>query len=129
MKKLKYSQKILSDTAAFIKMIEYKCNKINKEHAKNMIKLVNAIAEGENLNLDMLKEKYLNIKKKEEILEEEDDDKTLTLNYSDTDKILDKTIIEGISYYYENKENGNVYNSSLKLVGTFTNNKVLISRS
>jgi hypothetical protein len=133
MKKLRYSNKIKHETLAFSNIINKYYSKINKEYAKNMIKLIESIAEGENLDSEKLKEKYLNIKKKHSNdddhhhHEDHHEDPHNEDNNTIINKILDKIIIDGTSFYYENKENGNVYNSSSKLVGLYKDNKIIFS--
>jgi hypothetical protein len=165
MKKLKYSKKILLETQSFLKNIEIYYSKLNKEYAKNMIKLLENIADGEKLDLEMLKSKYLNTltnEKKsskkasitifsndnsselnleelnleelnleelnskelnsEELNSEEINSKELNLKELNSEEIiLDKIIINNINYYYENKENGNIYDSSSNIVGEYKN--------
>ena len=60
MKKLKHSKQMLLDAQAFLKNIETNYSKLNKEYAKNILKLLEKISIGEKLDLEMLKAKYLN---------------------------------------------------------------------
>jgi hypothetical protein len=133
MKKLKYSKKLINETKTFTNLIESYCNKINKEYAKNMNMLLNRIAEGEKLNVEDLKTKYLN--SKQTVTETEE----LTLIPTETEEqqnldteeheeiILDKIIIDNADYYYENKENGKVYNTLSKVVGQFKNKEIIFN--
>ena len=128
-KKLKYSKKIKQTVNEFIEnvtiddpekgeklleTIDTFYSKINKEYMKELICMVDMIALGENLDANMLREKYLQIKKPD--IPEPDD----------TSIILDKIIIDGMVYYCEQKEDGNVYNSSSIIVGTKENNIIKI---
>jgi hypothetical protein len=128
-KKLKYSKKIKQTVNEFIEnvtiddpekgeklleTIDTFYSKINKEYMKELICMVDMIALGENLDANMLREKYLQIKKPD-IVEPDD-----------TSIILDKIIIDGMVYYCEQKEDGNVYNSSSIIVGTKENNIIKI---
>ena len=145
MKKLKNSKKMLLDAQAFLKTIEKNYSKLNKEYAKNMITLLENIAIGENLDLEMLKKKYLSTSEQivsttifsnehkfnnnsSELSSEEltpyeinsvDNSENNELNSEEV--ILDKIIINNVNYYYENKENGHIYDSNSKIVGEYKN--------
>jgi hypothetical protein len=145
MKKLKNSKKMLLDAQAFLKTIEKNYSKLNKEYAKNMITLLENIAIGEKLDLDMLKKKYLSTSEQivsttifsnehkfnnnsselssEEITPYEINsvDNSENTELSSEEVILDKIIINNVNYYYENKENGNIYDSNSKIVGEYKN--------
>ncbi len=151
MKKLKTTKKIQNEFKLHQEALNKYCDKINREYARNMTKLVENIANGENLDIEMLKEKYLNNfdEKKEQTCE--NNDKTLTaeetVNVNSTSEvdtevdsatdlnsepnmfeeiIFDKIIINGKNYYYENKENGKIYDSSSIIVGVYKNKKYII---
>jgi hypothetical protein len=94
---------------------------IKKEYQYNItqerIALLQNICKDENLDFNILKHKYLKPKEMPQIVAE------------DEPLIIDETILSKIEinkniYYYEMKENGNVYNLSSKVVGTFKNNKI-----
>jgi hypothetical protein len=146
MKKLKYSKKMLLDAQSFLKTVENNYEKINKEYSKNIIKLLEAISIGENLDFKMLKDKYLNSPKEDTKTiissdialsnivsttifsnitssEEINDD-----NSSDTldEIILDKININNINYYYENKTLGRIFDADSKIVGEYKDNKFYI---
>jgi hypothetical protein len=114
-KKLKYSKKIQDETAAFITIITSYCSKINKEYIKNMNALIDDIAIGENLDPEMLKEKYLNKKNVKNDTSEE------------YDIILDKIEFEGKFYFVEPDGDRRVYSADSKIVGKMVNNKIEIS--
>ncbi len=111
-KKLKYSKKIQDETSAFITIITSYCSKINKEYLKNINALIEDIAIGENLDLDMLKEKYLN---KKNIKSDSSED---------SDMILDKIEYEGKFYFVEPDGDRKVYGEDSKIVGKMVNNKI-----
>jgi hypothetical protein len=113
-KKLKYSKKIQDETSAFITLITSYCSKINKEYAKNMITMIEDIAIGENLDPDMLKEKYLNKKNIKTDISEEDN------------IILDKIEFEGKFYFVEPDGDRKVYSEDSQIVGKIVNNKIEI---
>ncbi len=130
MKKLKYSKKMINETQSFVKLIENYCNKINKEYSKNVMTLLKKIADGENLDLEKLKKKYLSSPQIVEDIESnniltETSTEELTLVPSDEEVILDKIIIDNNNFYYENKENGKVYNESLKIIGQYKNKELI----
>jgi hypothetical protein len=144
MKKLKTTKKLQNEVKVFQEFINNYCNKINKEYAKNMNKLIKNIAKGENLDFEMLKEKYLNtinqevevkieINKEHEteiILDTELDNEYVSQSNetkSCEEIIFDKVVIDGTNYYYENKDNGRIYDSSSKIVGIYKNNLFLIN--
>ena len=93
--------------------------KLNQEHNNNILEaqlsLLAEICEDKNLNFNECKQKYIN---KKNII----DSKPNKIN----EEILTKIIINGNVYYYDNKENGNVYNLSSKIVGILNNNKIII---
>ncbi len=113
-KKLKYSKKIEEESNAFISLITSYCSKINKEYVKNMTTLIEEIAIGENLDPEMLKNKYLNKKNVKEDIPE-------------NDIILDKIEFEGKYYFVEPGEDGTVYNENSIVVGKMVNKKVVFS--
>ena len=108
MKKLKYAKKITTEMNAFGKIIETYCDKLNKEYAKKMNELIENIALGEGLDIEILKKKYLTSRENEE----------------DTDEVLDKITINNIPYYYENKEGGKLYDAKSNIVGKHVNNVI-----
>lgn len=121
MKKSKYLKKIDQETSCFCDIIKNYTDKVMKDYKKMLIasknELISTIAEGENLDELNLREKYLKPCKKKnrnKITEQGIDD--------NEEKILDRVILEGKTYYYENKSNGLVYNDKSKLVGKYVNN-------
>ena len=93
--------------------------KLNQEHNNNILEaqlsLLAEICEDKKLNFNECKQKYIN---KKNIV----DSKPNKVN----EEILTKIIINNNVYYYDNKENGNVYNVSSKIVGILNNNKIII---
>ncbi len=139
MKKLKYSKKIKNETQTFIQLIDNLCSKLNKEYSKNMNKLLENIAKGEKLDINMLRNKYLNTFNNETTKEEDNDVNIESDNNEDTETnvssninsfeeiIFDKIILNGSDYYYENKENGRIYNNKSKIVGIYKNNEFILN--
>jgi hypothetical protein len=94
--------------------------KIKKDYANEMIeekiKLLKEICEGEGLNFNELKNKYLNEKEKKLIKEQVD-----TIEVSN-ESLLDTIEINGKTYFYENKEKGVIYDRKTnKPVGVIKN--------
>lgn len=82
------------------------------------IKLLKDICDGENLNFNELKHKYLNEKEKKYIKEKVD-----TIKVS-TESLLDTFENNGHTYFYENKEDGIIYDKKTnKSVGIIKNGK------
>lgn len=101
--------------------------KIKKEFTKLLIEekyelLVN-IAENENLDINVLKTKYL---KSKEIVNLKSDTQTKT-NTNDSEELLDRIDHNGKIYYFENKEKGLVYDSDYKEVGIFKNKTIILN--
>jgi hypothetical protein len=152
MKKLKTTKKIQNEFKLFQEALNKYCDKINREYARNMNKLIENIAKGENLDIEMLKEKYLNNfdGKKEKIFEINNNTEDTTNNVTTTttseieveaevevtvdnktnifeEIIFDKVVIDDKNYYYENKENGRIYDSASKIVGVYKDNQFIIN--
>ena len=143
MKKLKNTKKIQNEVIVFQEVINNYCSKINKEYAKNMNKLIENIAKGENLDINILKEKYLKtldenenekeeqshieIKTQNETESEVEIDIKNSETYTFEEIIFDKIVIDGTNYYYENKDNGRIFDSSSKIVGIYKNKMFVIN--
>ena len=127
MRKLKYSNKIKQETVALSEIINTYVKKMNKDYVNNMNKLVELIARGENLDVNQLKTKYLGMFKStpdndnnEEV--DETEDKVIEELPADINEVyLDKVIISDSEYWYEKKENGNIYYNNI-IVGCYKNN-------
>ena len=100
--------------------------KIKKEYSKILIEekyeLLNKIAEGEKIDINILKSKYLKPKE------------LLNLNESlnkieniDSEELLDRLEVNEIIYYYENKEKGKVYDTEYKEVGIYKNKSIILN--
>jgi hypothetical protein len=100
--------------------------KIKKEFSKILLEekcaLLNKIAEGEDLDIDTLKSKYL--KSKDIISLNESNDKNSEIN---SEELLDRIEHNGKVYYYENKEKGKVFDSNYNEVGLFKNRSIILS--
>ena len=117
MNSLSNIDKIEQQSVKFLEIIQSLTKKSQKDHIKQMNKLIENIAKGEHLDLQMLKNKYLN---NEEIELE-------PIVENEAEHLLDKIIINGSEYFYENKSDGKVYNNKSQIAGVYKNNKVLLS--
>lgn len=93
--------------------------KIKKEYEKTYIdktkKILYKIAIDHNLDYDELQNKYLKIKT------------NIIPKDTNIEELLSKITINDTNYYYESKENGNVYTLDGVNVGNFKNNKIIIN--
>jgi hypothetical protein len=114
---------MISSIENFDILINQYLKKIKKEYSQILIdekhKLINNIAEGENLDVNFLKTKYLKSKE----LNSVSGIKNSTID--ENEDLLDKTIINNETYYFENKEKGKVFNSSYNHVGYYKNSNIV----
>jgi hypothetical protein len=130
MKKSKELNNFHNDLVTQFESIELMINdykkRIKKEYQQLLIeeknKLLLKVAEGEKLNINDLRIKYLKAK---EIISMDDAVQELV---EETEELLDKIVIEGEVYYYENKEKGKVFDASNIEVGIFKSGSILLSR-
>ena len=124
-KNLRYNKKIKDETEVFQKLINSYTSKLKKEYEKEVlnaqITLLEQIAEGENLNIIELKEKYLQATKTKK--ENNEASKTSIT----PDSLLEKITFKSKTYYYENKEGGNVYNENSVIVGSYVDGEIKLS--
>ena len=97
---------------------------IKQEYTQNIIeekiKLLMLVCEGENLDFNSIKTKYLKSKELSQLVEKP----SVNIVISD-DNIMDKLEVDGKQYYSMMKENSIVYDMNSKVVGRYVNNKVL----
>ena len=97
--------------------------KIKKEMSKVLaeekVLLLSKIAEGENMDINILKSKYLKSKELS-ILNKN----TIKSDTKINEELLDRIEQGDNVYYYENKEKGKVYDSSYTEVGVYKNNSI-----
>jgi hypothetical protein len=117
-------ESLMNKIGGMINSVSKSCDIINIEYAKNIKKLLKRIAEGEKLDYEMLKDKYLKSSSKE-TFEINTDEQTTT--EEPLEIIFDKIIIDNKNYYYENKDNGKVYDSSSNIVGIYKNKKIILN--
>jgi hypothetical protein len=114
---------MISSIENFDILINQYLKKIKKEYSQILIdekhKLINNIAEGENLDVNFLKTKYLKSKELNSVTSI----KNSTLD--ENEDLLDKTIINDETYYFENKEKGKVFNSNYNHVGYYKNSNII----
>jgi hypothetical protein len=94
---------------------------IKQEYQQNItdekIKLLIAICNGEGLNINEIKLKYLKSKE----LETFDPDNLEKNNIHIVDNLLDKITLNNQDYYYESSKDGPVFNINTEPVGVYTN--------
>ena len=127
LKNLKILHTQLTEQLAEIdNIVQQHLKKIKQEYNTNLteekIKLLSAIANGENLNFEELKFKYLKSKDLIQITNNE-----IASEVFLAEDLLDKIEFEGKEYYYENKDNGEVYDMESNIVGKFINNKIILN--
>ena len=120
MLKLKNVKKLKTEVSAMNELFSNSLDKINKEHHKILLQtisnLIQNISQGENIDEIYLREKYLDSTKTSKKVE-----KTKTV-INKSEDLLDKVNIHDKQYYYQNKENGIIYNNQSKKVGLYINN-------
>lgn len=84
------------------------------------INFLRQICEGEELNFDELKMKYLSDKERKQIKE------VIDLNEIKVEELLDTVDINGFKYFFENKEKGKVYNNKTEVVGEVKEGKCIL---
>jgi hypothetical protein len=101
---------------------------IKQEYQQNMIdekiKFLLAICNGENLDFNEMKIKYL---KPRELGNLNIDDSTRG-SFSIDDNLLDKIRINDEDYYYESVNNGIVYNANNQPVGLYKNGAIVFNK-
>ena len=116
MKKLKRLKKIQELLDEYSSEIKSELDKARKEHQKLILesnsKLISEIAKGENLDELTLIEKYLKKSKQKPVKVDEDTTK-------DDEDLLCHISIDGNDYFYEDKSNGNVFDSESNKVGQY----------
>lgn len=122
---LKYAKKIKEEFSAFESVFNSHIEKIKKEHQKILIlkmnELISNIAKNENLNELDLREKYLNIKEKHK--KEEKEKKEIQVE----ETLLDHVIIDGKTYFFENKDNGKIFNENTEVTGSYKNGEFIFN--
>jgi hypothetical protein len=86
------------------------------------IKLLEQISEGEDLKLTDLINKYLNDKEKKGLKSNE---KSIDVK---TEDLLDTIEFNGKTYYYENKDKGQVFDNKSKQVGFYKDGKIVFTK-
>ena len=124
MTKLKQVKKLKTEISAMSELFNTNLEKINKEHNKILLQslsnLIQDISQGENIDEIYLRERYLNINK----TTKKEEKKNVTNNSED---LLDKVTINGTEYYYQNKENGLIYNNKSKVIGNYINEEFVFN--
>jgi hypothetical protein len=89
------------------------------------IKLLNTIAIEEKLDIEYLKNKYLT--SKELALSDSLYSELSCNNNSNNELILTKIEIDNKHYYYEQHENGKIFNKESKIVGVYKNKEFIFT--
>ena len=124
MKKSKNLKALKKDVKTFSKNLSSYIDNIKKEYDSNYNKsidnLLKKIADGENLEYNYLKEKYIlkNEDSLEGIMLEEEEDSL---------ELFDKVVINDISYFYENKEGGKIFNMEAEEVGIYKESNFVLN--
>jgi hypothetical protein len=129
MRKLKGLKDLQTDFVDIINHLDDKIQSdlldIKKEYQNNIteekIKLLIAVCNGEGLDFNKIKVKYLKAK---ELLQTNFDTPVEKDSIIEED-LLDKIIFEGKEYYYEQKEKGIVYDIESKPVGIYAEGKII----
>lgn len=131
MKKLKYLKELHNDFVDNINCLNDKLQndmkKIKKEYQQNVInekiKLLMAICNGEGLDVEKIKSKYLTSKE----LNHNVTEYAVPENKITEENLLDKIEINGEEYYYEQKEKGSIYNMESEIVGVYKDGKFIFN--
>jgi hypothetical protein len=104
--------------------LQKQTKKIKQEHLEvvtnEKIKLLYEICLGENLDFNVIKNKYLKSKEISQISSEEIPKEKQVAE----EVLLNKIVFNGTEYYYETSGNNIVYNMESKPVGTYKNSKI-----
>jgi len=99
--------------------------KIKKEYINNMteikIQFLKEICEGEELNFDKMKNKYLTDKERKNIID------IIESKEIKNEVLLDTISINNKNYFYENKESGIIFDNKSKQVGVYKNGVHLLN--
>ncbi len=133
MRKLKTLKLIYNDFVHDInkanEKLENNLSNLKKEYQRNVVeekmKLLFAISNGEGLDFEKIKVKYLKPKEINSFTLVEPDEK-IEQPQIDED-LLDKIEHDGKEYYYEAKEKGVVYDMNSKPVGIFKNGQIVFN--
>jgi hypothetical protein len=105
--------------------IQTDLSNIKKEYQNNIteekIRLLIAVCNGEGLDFNKIKGKYLKTKE----LLQTNFDTPIEENNNIEEDLLDKLVIDGKEYYYEQKEKGIVYDIDSKPVGFYADGKII----
>ena len=129
MRKLKGLKDLQTDFVDIINHLDDKIQSdlldIKKEYQNNIteekIKLLIAVCNGEGLDFNKIKVKYLKAKE----LLQTNFDTPVEENSIIEEDLLDKIIFEGKEYYYEQKEKGIVYDIDSKPVGIYAEGQII----
>ena len=122
MKKLKRLKKISGLLDEYLKELQNELDKVNKDYQKKVLesnyKLISEIAKGENLDEISLMEKYLKKSSVKSKLKKENEIKEINSS-PNTEELLNHMNLDGNDYFFEDKQNGSVYNNKSVKVGEY----------
>lgn len=107
--------------------LQIQLKRVKQEYQKNVldekIRLLINVCNGEGLDFDKIKGKYLKQKELSQVME----DDIFTESQSFEEDLLDKVEINGEQYYYEPKEKGIIYDMSSNPVGIYKSGKFIFN--
>jgi hypothetical protein len=107
-------------------ILQMQIKKIKNEYINNLIdekiKLAFEICQGENLDFEQIKNKYF---KSRDLYKYTTIDTNIEIKAEE--ELLDKILIDGKEYYYENKELGTVYDIDSNIVGLFKQGQIILN--
>tara|TARA_B100001093_G_C26632048_1_gene929326 strand:- start:423 stop:803 length:381 start_codon:yes stop_codon:yes gene_type:complete len=122
MKKLKHLKKINNILDEMMLELKKESEKLKKEYQRQLIvsntELLNRIAEGENLDIVHLLDKYMDGKTLKK-----SDEKSNEL-IEESNELLSHMMHKGKDYFFEDIENGKVYDDKSNHVGVFNLGKI-----
>ena len=118
MKELKILKKI-NEEIEYLKETIYQLTvKGNKDYQSNILKIIKAISIGEELDFNMLVEKYIKTKS----------DSTESDSPENKGVVLLNKITENDITYYVQTTNNLVYNTDSVIIGTYCNGKIVFNK-
>jgi hypothetical protein len=126
-KEIKELNKIIEEFCLnYQNQIELIKKKYNSIIIKEKTELLQSICADEKLDFTEMKKKYIKSKKNVDIMNQKMCDIKEASNIENVN-LLTGIIIDGLQYYYENKDNGIVYDINTNIVGFYKNGNVNLS--
>ena len=122
MKKLKHLKKLVKLIEEFSSELKKETDKLKKEHSKHLIlsntELITKISEGEGIDIVYLLDKYLDKKPSSEKESKQEE------KFNEDDELLSLMTFRGEQYFYEDKEEGKVFDNTSNCIGVFRQGKI-----